>query len=137
MVYGKPPDVSNLQIWGSICFGHVPKGTRPDKKLPARRIKCGCWGYLMMPKAIDYWVNITKNIFTQQSIAFGKFKECRDVMFDTNSCTHIIEQSFRNSPQTWIRIPELVGNAFVSQIWTTEDRSQDQWELYLRRTRIY
>ncbi|EGZ17941.1 hypothetical protein PHYSODRAFT_447143, partial [Phytophthora sojae] len=40
MVHGKPPDISDLHIWGSICFAHVPKVRSKDKKLSARGIKC-------------------------------------------------------------------------------------------------
>ncbi|GMF54996.1 unnamed protein product [Phytophthora fragariaefolia] len=39
-VCGKAPDVSDLHIWGSTCFAHVPAERRKDKKLSARATKC-------------------------------------------------------------------------------------------------
>ncbi|OWZ19161.1 Retrovirus-related Pol Polyprotein from transposon TNT 1-94 [Phytophthora megakarya] len=34
-VYGKPPNVKELPVWGSVCFAHAPAVLRKHKKLSA------------------------------------------------------------------------------------------------------
>lgn len=41
--YGKRPDISNIRIFGSICYNHIPAEKR--KKLEPKAQKCTLMGY--------------------------------------------------------------------------------------------
>ncbi|OWY90295.1 Retrovirus-related Pol Polyprotein from transposon TNT 1-94 [Phytophthora megakarya] len=60
MVYGRPPNVKELPIWGSVCFAHVPAALRKDKKLSARAVKCRFLGISDEAKGYRLW-NIYNN----------------------------------------------------------------------------
>jgi hypothetical protein len=83
MVYGKPPNVSNLPVWGSVCFAHVPAALRKDKKLSARAIKCRFLGISENTKGyrlLDVYNN--RHIIS------------RDVLFDTTNVATLVQRAF-------------------------------------------
>src|SRR4051794_32005873 len=45
MFFGSKPDVSNLRIYGCLCFGFIPKEARKDNKLGPRAIRSKLVGY--------------------------------------------------------------------------------------------
>ncbi|POM68886.1 Retrovirus-related Pol Polyprotein, partial [Phytophthora palmivora] len=55
MVNGKPPNVKELPVWGSVCFAHIPAALRKDKKLSARAVKCRFLGISEDTKGCRLW----------------------------------------------------------------------------------
>ena len=70
--HGSKADVSNLRIFGSTAFIHVPKAER--HKLDSKSIKCYFVGYSLTQKAYRFWIPATR-----------KIKISRDVIFDEHS----------------------------------------------------
>ena len=65
------PDVSNLRVFGSICYVHIPDGLR--KKLDPKSFKAIFVGYPSETKGYKVY-----------NIESGKFTRCRNVIFHEN-----------------------------------------------------
>ncbi|RAW30052.1 hypothetical protein PC110_g13568 [Phytophthora cactorum] len=82
MVYGKPPNVKELPVWGSVCFAHVPTALRKDKKLSARAVKCRFLGISEEIKDYRLW-----DVYNNKHII------SRDVLFDTTNVATIVQRA--------------------------------------------
>lgn len=60
----KKPDISNLRIFGSEAFVHIPDANR--KKLEAKSIKCIFVGYSPTQKAYRFWNPESRSIMTSR-----------------------------------------------------------------------
>ncbi|KAE8994005.1 hypothetical protein PR001_g20514 [Phytophthora rubi] len=83
MVYGTPPNVSKLPVWGAVCFAHVPAALRRDKKLSARALKCRFLGISEETKGYRLW-----DMYNNKHII------SRDVLFDTTNVANMVERAF-------------------------------------------
>ena len=72
------PDVSNLQVFGSIAFVHIPKIER--QKLDNKSIRCVFIGYSNTQKAYRFWDPVSR-----------KVKISRDALFDEQNCIDLQE----------------------------------------------
>jgi transposase InsO family protein len=59
--YGNKPDVSNLRIFGSTAYIHVPKAER--KKLDSESQKCYFVGYSTTQKAYRFWEPVSRKMY--------------------------------------------------------------------------
>ncbi|GMF45435.1 unnamed protein product [Phytophthora fragariaefolia] len=82
-VYGKTPDVSDLQILGSTSFAHVPTERRKDKKLSAQATKRRFLGVSEEYKA-----------YRLLDVYNNKFIYSSHVMFDTQHIVEIVSSAF-------------------------------------------
>ena len=72
MVYGKPPDLSHLRVWGCRCFARVP--TELQTKLGSRSRECRLMGF---PEGVKG--------YRVRDISSGTFFNSCDVIFDKSS----------------------------------------------------
>ncbi|POM60386.1 hypothetical protein PHPALM_30767 [Phytophthora palmivora] len=80
---GKPPNVKELPVWGSVCFEHIPAALRKDKKLSARAVKCRFLGISEDTKGYRLW-----------DIYNNKHLMSRDMLFDTTNVAAMVKRSF-------------------------------------------
>ncbi|POM81690.1 Transposon Polyprotein integrase [Phytophthora palmivora] len=83
MVNGKPPNVKELPVWGSVCFAHIPAALRKDKKLSARAVKCRFLGISEDTKGYRLWDTYN-----------NKHLISRDVLFDTTNVAAMVKRAF-------------------------------------------
>ena len=76
--WGAKPDVSNLRVFGSIAFVHIPKIER--QKLDKKSIRCVFIGYSNTQKAYRFWDPVSR-----------KVKISRDALFDEQNCIDLQE----------------------------------------------
>ena len=74
------PDVSNLRVFGSIAFVHIPKVER--QKLDKKSLKCVFVGYSETQKGYRFWDPTSR-----------KIKISRDALFDEDDCIDAQELS--------------------------------------------
>ena len=67
--YGTKSNISDLRIFGSTAFIHIPKVER--QKLDLKSLKCFFVGYSLTQKAYRFWDPVSR-----------KIKISRDVIFD-------------------------------------------------------
>ena len=119
-VMGKTPNISELKVWGCICYAHLPEDIRTDKDLQSRGIKCKFLG-----------ISETKKAYRLYDIYNNKFLEAADVVFDSNSADEIISTSFNDdeSPLTAEEVNEIdtLGTTAVVGDTTAEDGSSDMF----------
>ncbi len=68
--YGTKPDVSNLRIFGSTAYIHVPKIER--RKLDSKSLRCYFVGYSDSQKAYRFWDPISRKIKTSRDVIFDE-----------------------------------------------------------------
>lgn len=83
--YGKRPDLSNLRIFGSKCFVHIPGTNR--QKLDAKSDRCIFVGYPDGQKAYRVWDPSTRRV-----------KISRDVIFDEQPLAVAVKPSTSHPP---------------------------------------
>ncbi|GMG16291.1 unnamed protein product [Phytophthora fragariaefolia] len=86
MVYGTPPNVKDLSVWGSVCFAHIPAVLRKGNKLSARAVKFRFLGMSEDTKGHRLW-----NIYNKKHMV------SRDVLFDTIDVANMVRKAFRSS----------------------------------------
>ncbi|GMF30796.1 unnamed protein product [Phytophthora fragariaefolia] len=83
MMYGTPPNVSKLPVWGSVCCAHIHAALRNDKKLSARFVKCRFLGMSEETKGYRLW-----DIYNNKHI------QSRDVLFDRTNIATLVQRAF-------------------------------------------
>lgn len=83
VLHGKKPDLSNVRIWGSVCYANIPAEVRADKKLSARGTKCRLLGI-----AEDYKGYRLLDVYNDKVIV------SRDVVFDSTFTKEVVTRSF-------------------------------------------
>ena len=68
--FGSKPDVSNLRIFGSTAYIHVPKAER--RKLDSKSITCFFVGYCTTQKAYRFWDPLTRKIRISRDVVFNE-----------------------------------------------------------------
>ena len=68
--YGTKPNVSNLRIFGSTAYIHIPKAER--RKLDSKSLKCYFVGYCNTQKAYRFWEPISRKIKTSRDVIFDE-----------------------------------------------------------------
>ncbi len=68
--FGTKPDVSNLRIFGSTAYIHVPKAER--RKLDSKSVTCHFVGYCATQKAYRFWDPITRKIRISRDVIFNE-----------------------------------------------------------------
>jgi hypothetical protein len=69
--FGSKPDVSNLRIFGSTAYIHVPKAER--RKLDSKSITCFFVGYCTTKKAYRFWdPSLTRKIKISRDVVFNE-----------------------------------------------------------------
>jgi hypothetical protein len=68
--FGTKPDVSNLRIFGSTAYIHVPKAER--RKLDSKSVTCHFVGYCATQKAYRFWDPITRKIRVSRDVIFNE-----------------------------------------------------------------
>ena len=68
--YGTKPNVSNLRIFGSTAYIHIPKAER--RKLDSKSLKCYFVGYCNTQKAYRFREPISRKIKTSREVIFDE-----------------------------------------------------------------
>ncbi|POM74083.1 Integrase catalytic core protein [Phytophthora palmivora] len=112
-VYGKIPNISDLQIWGSICFAHVPEERRKDKKLSARSVKCRFLG-----------VSDEYKGYRLQDVYNNRLMYSRHVMLDTKLSDDTVLKAFgKETKDRTANIPQTAGE----QVEALRSSHRKQW----------
>ena len=82
-LYGVKPDLSDLPMWGQVCWVHIPVKQRTDQHLDSRGLKCRLLGYSERYKA-----------YRLLDVEYNRFVSSRDVTFDTLHKKEIMVRSF-------------------------------------------
>ena len=68
--FGTKPDISNLRIFGSVAYVHIPKVER--KKLDSKSISCLLVGYCTTQKAYRFWDQVARRTRISRDAIFNK-----------------------------------------------------------------
>ncbi len=69
--FGTKPDVSNLRIFGSTAYIHVPKAER--MKLDSKSITCSFVGYCTIQKTCRFWDQTSRKIRISKDVIFNEW----------------------------------------------------------------
>lgn len=76
--HGKAPDISNLKVFGTECFVHVPKEKR--RKLDSKALKGFVVGYHGNHMGYRVYVPEKKDVIVSRDVLFKPEQVCRDMV---------------------------------------------------------
>ena len=103
--YGHKPDVSNLRVFGCVCYVHIPDSHR--RKLDPKAYKAVFVGYPTGTKGYKVF-----------NIASGKFFRARSVLFSESKFHNFSQETIDNYiifPEDVVSVPDNEGSAKASE----------------------